>query len=94
VIPPILIEAVRDRKLKGVPVTLLCYLHSTLELGEYRMVKHWAVAGEIGTTRQRVSQALHLLVAEGYLRAGTKTERNVGSYMLLSSRGEAVKQSA
>lgn len=93
-IPPILVEAVRDRKLKGAPFTVLCYLHTQLEYGEFRTVKHWAVADAIGIKRQNVSLALHLLVEAGYLRAGPKTERNVGSYMLLGSRGDPVKQSA
>lgn len=93
-IPPILIEAVRDRKLKGAPFTVLCYLHTELEYGEFRTVKHWAVAGAIGVKRQTVSQALQQLVASGYLRAGIKTERNIGSYMLLGSKGDPVKQSA
>lgn len=94
VIPPILIEAVRDRKLERAGFTVLCYLHTQLEYGEYRTVKHWAVADAIGVKRSTVSKALHQLVAMGYLRAGVKTERNIGSYMLLGSKGDAVKQSA
>lgn len=93
-IPPILIEAVRDRRLKGAPFTLLCFLHTILEYGEYRRLKHLSVAEAIGVPRRTVSQSMHILVDEGYLRSGDKQERNVGTYMLLNSRGEAVKQSA
>lgn len=93
-IPPLLVEALKDRRLRGAPFTVLCYLHAVLELGEYRTVKHWAIAQEVGITRQRASQAMHTLVELGYLRAGVKTQRNVCSYMLLTSRGEPVQQSA
>lgn len=88
-IPPLLIEASKDRKLRGAPVHVLCYLHATLELGEYRTVKHLAVAEAVGLTRQRVSQAIHTLVEEGYLRLRAEGGRRVGSYMLLSSRAPA-----
>jgi hypothetical protein len=93
-IPALLVEALKDRRLRGAPFTVLCYLHAVLEIGEYRTVKHWVVAQEVGITRQRASQALHVLVGLGYLRAGVTTQRNVRSYMLLTSRGDAVSQSA
>lgn len=93
-IPALLIEALKDRNLRGAPFTVLCYLHAVLELGEYRTVKHWVVAQHLGITRQRASQAIHTLVQFGYLRVGVKAERNVRSYMLLTSRGEPVRQSA
>jgi hypothetical protein len=94
IIPPLLVEALKDRQLRGAPFTVLCYLHAVLEMGEYRTVKHWVVAQEVGVTRQRASQALHMLVRLGYLRAGITTQRNVRSYMLIASRGPAVAQSA
>lgn len=87
-ISPLLIEASKDRHLRGAPIHVLCYLHSTLEVGEYRTVKHLAVAEAIGITRQRVSQAIHLLVEQGYLRE-RKGDARVGSYMLLNSRAPA-----
>ena len=90
----LIVEAVKDKRLRGAPFTVLCYLHSILELGEYRVVKHLSVAADVGLTRQCVSESLHKLVENGYLRAGIKTGRNVGSYMLLTSRGDSVKQSA
>jgi hypothetical protein len=93
-IPALIVEALKDRRLRGAPFTVLCYLHAVLELGEYRTVKHWVVAQEVGITRQRASQAIHTLVQFGYLRAGIKTQHNVSSYMLLTSRGEPVQQSA
>jgi predicted transcriptional regulator len=93
-IPALLVEALKDKRLRGAPFTVLCYLHAVLELGEYRTVKHWVVAQELGITRQRASQAIGTLVETGYLRAGDTTARNVRSYMLLTSRGEPVRQSA
>jgi biotin operon repressor len=85
-ISPLLVEASKDRRLRGAPIHVLCFLHSTLEVGEYRTVKHLAVAEAIGMTRQRVSQAIHLLVELGYMRARSEGGRRVESYMLLNSR--------
>ena len=93
-ISPLLIEASKDKSIRGAPFTVLCYLHSILELGEYRVVKHLSVAADVGLTRQCISESLSKLVKHGYLRAGIKGSRNVGSYMLLASRGDSVKQSA
>lgn len=90
----LIVEAVKDKRLRGAPFTVLCYLHSILELGEYRVVKHLSVAADVGLSRWGVSAAMHRLVDLGYLRAGVKTGRNVGSYMLVASRGAPVKQSA
>jgi DNA-binding MarR family transcriptional regulator len=89
VISPLLAEASKDRKLRGAPIHVLCYLHATIEIGEYRTVKHLAVAEAVGLTRQRVSQALHLLVELGYIRARSEGGRRVESYMLLNSRAPA-----
>lgn len=88
-IPPALIEASKDRKLRGAPIHVLCFLHATLEVGEFRTVKHLAVAEAVGITRQRVSQAIHLLVDQGYIRARAEGGRRIGSYMLLNSRAPA-----
>ena len=102
-ISPLLAEGSQDRKLRGAPIHVLCYLHATIEVGEYRTVKHLAVAEAVGLTRQRVSQAIHTLVKEGYIRAmsGSATDkairrhreksgaRRIESYMLLNSRAPA-----
>jgi DNA-binding transcriptional MocR family regulator len=86
VISPLLAEGSKDRKLRGAPIHVLCYLHATIEVGEYRTVKHLAVAQAVGLSRARVSQAIHLLVTEGYIRARSEGGRRVESYMLLNSR--------
>lgn len=89
-IPPLIVEAVKDRHLRGAPFTLLCYLHTQLEYTEFRAVKHWAVADVLGLSRRRVSQAFHALVQEGYIREGVSSSRKVGSYQLIASRGAPV----
>jgi DNA-binding transcriptional MocR family regulator len=89
VISPLLAEASKDRKLRGAPIHVLCYLHATIEVGEFRTVKHLAVAQAVGLSRARVSQAIHVLVDEGYIRSRSEGGRRVESYMLLNSRAPA-----
>lgn len=84
---PALQEASIDRTLPPAARAVLLYLHGYLELGEFRTVKHAAVAEMTGLRRARVSRAIHLLVEQGYLREGGRQERNVGSYLLLGTRG-------
>lgn len=90
-IPPLLVDAAHDPKLRGAPIHVLLYLHSVLTYGEYRTVLHWHVAEKLHLNRQNVSKTIKRLVELGYLRAGPTLERNIGSYMLLGSRGTAVK---
>ena len=92
-IPMLIVEAVKDKRLRGAPFTVLCYLHSELEYEEYRSIKHWAVADVLGVTRQCVSQAMRLLVERGYIREGVSSTRKIGSYRLLGSRGNEIDQS-
>lgn len=93
-ISPLLAEAVEDARLRGTPIQVLVYLHKVLEYGEYRTIKTWVIAEKLHVNRWSVSAGLKRLVELGYVRAGPVKERNVGSYMLLGSRGEAVRDPA
>lgn len=79
---PALVDASRDRRLRGAPVHVLLYLHSVLEYSEARVLKHWAVAKDTGLQRQTVSKAIKRLVETGYLVEGERLERNVAKYRL------------
>jgi DNA-binding IclR family transcriptional regulator len=68
------------------------YLHWQLSYTEFRSVKRWVLADEIGFSPRQVTRALTLLVESGYLRQGDRQKGKVGSYALLPSRGEIAKQ--
>lgn len=82
---PSLKEASTDRRLRGAPLRVLVYLHGVLEIGEYRVLKTWHVAREIGMDRAHVGRAIATLVACGYIREGAKMEHGVRKFMLVAN---------
>lgn len=93
-IPKLLVLASVERRLKGAPLHVLCYLYGTRKYGVKFPVKHFEVAEMIGTKPQTVGKALRVLVNEGYLGEGPRLERNIGTYELLITREQRAKRSA
>jgi DNA-binding IclR family transcriptional regulator len=85
VILPSLRAASTDKRLRGVDIRVLTYLHGVLELGEDRVVKTWYVAQEIGMARHHVGRALKQLVEFGYLREGQRQEHGVRRFRLIAN---------
>ncbi len=85
VILPSLKEASTDRRLRGAPLRVLVYLHGVLEIGEYTILKLWAVADSIGMDRSNVSRAITTLTECGYIREGKREDHGVRTFMLLAN---------
>jgi DNA-binding MarR family transcriptional regulator len=94
VISPALNEASTDTKLRGAPIQLLVYLHGKLDPGEYRPLKLWPIARDLGMEKATVGRAMKRLIECGYIREGHRQRPGGRSYLLLTTRGEPLKRTA
>lgn len=91
-ITPALLEAAVE--LKGAEYKIYGRLHGILSHGEYRSLKLWPLAQEMGMNKANVGKAMKRLVELGYIREGLRQENGGRSYMLVAVRGEPSKRSA
>lgn len=56
-----------DRRLRGSPIHVLCYLHATHEFGEYRLLDVPDYADKLGFTERQITTAIGLLVSLRYI---------------------------
>jgi predicted transcriptional regulator len=93
-ISPALADAGRDRRLKGAPHQLLIVLHTVLDPGEWRPLKLEPLAAELDMEKATVGRAMRRLIDCGYIREGRRVRPGGRSYLLLTTRGTPLKQSA
>lgn len=91
-IPPALADASTDRRVRGSPREVLLYLHKVLDPGEYRHQKLYTIADAVGVHKSTAGRAMKRLASCGYIRIGPREKPGGRSYLLLTTRGETLKQ--
>lgn len=82
---PSLAAAPVDRSLSDIAVRALVLLHGHLDLVAYRPMKAWVVGEALGVKPHTAAAALRSLVRAGYLDAGPRQARRVGTYRLIGT---------
>lgn len=92
VIPTVVAQALEDRELPPVARLAMWYLSRRLDFLEFRDVKTESLATEMGIKATTAGQALHLLVARGYLdESGRRKPR---AFRLMWSRRTSTARAA
>lgn len=73
----------RDRRTRGAIREAYLYVFEDLDLREFRPVKVLVVQHGLGISRRRAIDALHALVALGYLEKGPPDDSGVNTYRLV-----------
>ena len=87
--PPVVAQAVRDRRLSVTERAALLLLWQELSAGEYRPMKAEALAFQLGVKRQSAARALSHLVAAGYLLEHRTGPRDVRQFLLVNQNPTA-----
>lgn len=82
--PPVLKQAVRDRRLSVTERAALLLLWQSLSAAEYRPLKAESLAADLGVKRQSAARALSHLVAYGYLLMHVTGPRDPRQYLLVN----------
>lgn len=82
---PALAQAPSDRRVSDSALRVLVWLHGQLDLVAFRPVKAWVLAATLEVKPHTASAALRELVQAGYLDAGPRQARRVGTYRLVGT---------
>lgn len=85
---PCYLEAVHDRSMVGT-IALSVYLelyHRVLDPVQFRPVKQFALARELGVSLRSIEEAMATLIQRGYLERGPVKPTEVRTYRLVHSR--------
>lgn len=84
---PAYLEAIADRALVGLPLSLYCYLyHHELDPVRFKPVKQLALASQFQVDERTVRRAFVVLIERGYLERGPIDKAEPRTYRLVHSR--------
>jgi 5-methylcytosine-specific restriction endonuclease McrA len=90
VIAPAYFEAVDDRQLIGLPLSVYLHLyHKVLDPVTFKPVKQLALKSHFGVSGRSIIRAMSLLVKAGYIERGPVKAAEVRLYRFVFSRGTA-----